>query len=436
MLTTIDKLFQNSKISDSTVIEILSLKKYKKYIDSLDWKSFCEMHIVSAAYGDLVSSEAYKLCRDFTVVDKYRKLSANKKATGAIVLIIDETDQKIANFVKVAKECLIEARDETASSTTIKGTNTTEKTAPKKKLKPGETVIGKIVLNDDEDDDGMCHHDLIFTTVLYGNLLTPPVNGRYRALEENRYRMLLVRFLESEEGQEYEEPTEEENEQAETAMRIFRDKTIAEDPDIERKKDPDIEKKKDPDVERTKKLVPGETKIGEIPSKDESGDIYIFSIYFGNLLVPVVNGKFRCLKEPKYREVLSTFLESDEGKEYVIPTEEEIQRAREAMRQIWTKINTEEGFVTGEKKKLEPGETKIGEIKYIDEAGHVTLFSVYFGNLLTPAVNGKFKCLKESKYRELLSAFLKSDEGRMYTVPTETEIKQANTMTMNCHTMC
>ena len=80
-----------------------------------------------------------------------------------------------------------------------------------------------------------------------------------------------------------------------------------------------------------KKMEPGRTKIGTITAKDENDMVKEYTICFGNIAFPQKNGKFMHLRNERYREILSKFLDSDEGLDYIAPTEEEIEKARIAV---------------------------------------------------------------------------------------------------------
>jgi hypothetical protein len=56
-----------------------------------------------------------------------------------------------------------------------------------------------------------------------------------------------------------------------------------------------------------------------------------YTICFGNIAFPQKNGKFMHLRDERYREILSKFLDSDEGLDYIAPTEEEIEKVRIAV---------------------------------------------------------------------------------------------------------
>ncbi len=80
-----------------------------------------------------------------------------------------------------------------------------------------------------------------------------------------------------------------------------------------------------------KKLQPGQTKIGTLAAKDENGMVKEYTICYGNIAFPQRNGKYMHLRNEKYREMLTKFLDSDEGLNYESPTEEEIEKARIAV---------------------------------------------------------------------------------------------------------
>ena len=76
-----------------------------------------------------------------------------------------------------------------------------------------------------------------------------------------------------------------------------------------------------------KKLEVGKTEIGKVVAKDQDGMIRDFVIYYGNAASPLVDGNVMHLKENRYQEMLKAFLESEDGREYEAPTEEEIRQA-------------------------------------------------------------------------------------------------------------
>ena len=76
-----------------------------------------------------------------------------------------------------------------------------------------------------------------------------------------------------------------------------------------------------------KKLEPGKTIIGTFPTKDESGIIHKYTVYYGNIVSPPIDGKYKPIKKERYMKMLKDFLESDDGLDYEIPTDEEIEDA-------------------------------------------------------------------------------------------------------------
>lgn len=77
----------------------------------------------------------------------------------------------------------------------------------------------------------------------------------------------------------------------------------------------------------SKKLEAGVTFIGMIKAKDKNNILLDFDLLYGNVLTPPINGKIGHLPINKYNQILRDFLDSDEGREYDIPTEEEVEQA-------------------------------------------------------------------------------------------------------------
>ena len=77
-----------------------------------------------------------------------------------------------------------------------------------------------------------------------------------------------------------------------------------------------------------KKLVPGETLIG-VRTGTVQGELRQISIFFGNFVNPmnIHNGRYVPLKKKEYLKILNEFLDSEEGRQYQKPTEEEINSA-------------------------------------------------------------------------------------------------------------
>ncbi len=77
-------------------------------------------------------------------------------------------------------------------------------------------------------------------------------------------------------------------------------------------------------AERNQKLKP-KTPIAHGSTKNKQGVVVTYSILYGN--VSYVGGVIRKVADRQYRKKLEEFLNSEEGQQYIIPTEEEIQEA-------------------------------------------------------------------------------------------------------------
>ena len=95
------------------------------------------------------------------------------------------------------------------------------------------------------------------------------------------------------------------------------------------------------------KLQPGVTAIGEVNGKDSNNFIRKFTILYGNVADPVINGEVMHLKADLYKKMLMKFLDSEEGKIYEIPSDEEIEQASIDM------LNKEEAAKQLERQKEE-----------------------------------------------------------------------------------
>lgn len=111
-----------------------------------------------------------------------------------------------------------------------------------------------------------------------------------------------------------------------------------------------------------RELIPGETQIGAVTSKDKDGLIRDFQIYYGNVAAPIIDGEVLHLKEERYREMLKEFLLSDIGQEYEEPTEEEIKAASIEMLNRETKAKAyREKIQKGQQDKTEEDNTDTKE---------------------------------------------------------------------------
>ena len=86
--------------------------------------------------------------------------------------------------------------------------------------------------------------------------------------------------------------------------------------------------------------------------------------------------------------------------------------------------------IGGIMKELEITKTKLGE-KVGSYKGQYTIFSVYYGNYVSPTIGNEFVHLKEHEYEELLKSFLDSDAGKEYRRPSPEEIRKASAMVLN-----
>ena len=75
-------------------------------------------------------------------------------------------------------------------------------------------------------------------------------------------------------------------------------------------------------------------------------------------------------------------------------------------------------------RELEIARTKIGEKKGRYKERY-TIFSVYYGNYVSPLIDGEFVHLQENEYQALLKTFLESDAGKEYRTPTKEEMAKA-----------
>lgn len=84
-------------------------------------------------------------------------------------------------------------------------------------------------------------------------------------------------------------------------------------------------------IERTKDLVVGKTVIAQVTGK-VNGRWQSVPVLYGNLCQNYVNGDIKQIREDVYDKYVQEFLESDEGKEYKIPTKEQLRQAKIAIK--------------------------------------------------------------------------------------------------------
>lgn len=80
-------------------------------------------------------------------------------------------------------------------------------------------------------------------------------------------------------------------------------------------------------------------------------------------------------------------------------------------------------------KQLEPRKTVIGTFEGRYE-GIFNTFTLYYGNVVDPMVNGKILHLPEKVYNEMLGKFLETHKDE-YAVPTKGDVKLATTDLIN-----
>lgn len=88
--------------------------------------------------------------------------------------------------------------------------------------------------------------------------------------------------------------------------------------------------------DKKKKLIPGETSIGSFSIKDKAtGNPVTYTVYFGNAVLPRINGQLRHLPEESYKAMLVSFFQKGGADDYEAPSDEEIKAAAE-------KVNSDE----------------------------------------------------------------------------------------------
>ena len=142
-------------------------------------------------------------------------------------------------------------------------------------------------------------------------------------------------------------------------------------------------------TKRSKPLEIGSTKIG-VRSGKHDGVLKTFSIYYGNYVDPPVKGKHIHLKPSLYYEILNKFLHTEEGKEYIYPSKEEIEDATRLVISSESQRIIEKRPVKEESKN--PQETIVEEI---DPISIDQDFSNHNGNLkvLVGIVIIQFVCI-------------------------------------------
>ena len=87
------------------------------------------------------------------------------------------------------------------------------------------------------------------------------------------------------------------------------------------------------EVKQLKKLAIGETLIGSKFGRYQ-GSLRELKIYYGGYVLPIIDNHFPTLKKEHYDQILEEFLNSEEGKQYERPTEQEKKEAQEKVRLV------------------------------------------------------------------------------------------------------
>ena len=118
---------------------------------------------------------------------------------------------------------------------------------------------------------------------------------------------------------------------------------------------------------KLKKMIPGETQIGTKTGTIQ-GELRQIRIFYGNFVNPmnIHNGKYVPLKKKEYLKILNEFLDSDEGKEYQRPSEEDIDRAfTEVMESVNRYIENQNRKQPG---MMQPGRSQAAAVSQKEES--------------------------------------------------------------------
>lgn len=119
--------------------------------------------------------------------------------------------------------------------------------------------------------------------------------------------------------------------------------------------------------EKLKTLLVGKTKIGSIESKVDD-EIVEFDILYGNVASPMINKQVLRLPREAYYKMVEEFLDSDEGLEYEVPSEKQMQDAiNEITRFVDDNLEGQEEYEE-DKEKIDDGEDE-EEITNMQENG-------------------------------------------------------------------
>ncbi len=114
---------------------------------------------------------------------------------------------------------------------------------------------------------------------------------------------------------------------------------------------------------RIRPLEIGKTKLGEISAMAPDGKYVNLSVYYGNYVYPMVGDEYQHQTQEAYIKLLKTFLDSEEGQQYLIPTQQEVNTA------CLVVANKEKEFMEkrdAERKRQEEQNRKQPTPQYID----------------------------------------------------------------------
>ena len=152
-------------------------------------------------------------------------------------------------------------------------------------------------------------------------------------------------------------------------------------------------------------LVPGQTKIGTQNAKDKNNIILTFTVYYGNVLEPPIDGKIGHLPKNNYRTMLEEFLNSEEGEEYAIPTEDEVEQASKDMLNKETEILMRAKLQQEREKKIqerkkEEEETEAAPKEEVEETNTSDARSSKKGPAVQKTVHQTKSDKQEDKYED------------------------------------
>ena len=196
---------------------------------------------------------------------------------------------------------------------------------------------------------------------------------------------------------------------------------IIEEPVVKEKEEEEI-------IEGTKPLIPGKTPIGKINGKID-GQWRELTILYGNVATPIINNNFMHLNQDVYMEMLVKFLETDEGLEYIAPSEEEVNKATLQVLNIEEQVKNKEKEQTASQPVIEDDTEELPVVEEVEEpiiepvsqnsatkGNKFKLISAIFAGLLLLSVLGNVYLLTNKK--EAVYEYGSLDiNGEVYKVP-------------------